>query len=67
MIATDVASRGLDIPDVKYVINWNVPQSTDDYIHRVGRTARGGKRGTAITLMTQFDVQKVLTLEQSIG
>lgn len=52
MIATDVASRGLDIPDVKYVINWNVPKTTDDYIHRVGRTARGGKRGTAITLMT---------------
>ena len=52
LVATDVAARGLDIPEVKYVINWNVPMKAEDYIHRVGRTARGNKRGTAITLIT---------------
>jgi superfamily II DNA/RNA helicase len=56
-VATDVASRGLDIPDVRYVVNYDVPKKSEDYIHRVGRTARGNKRGTAITLVTQFDVE----------
>lgn len=60
LISTDVASRGLDIPEIKYVVNWNVPKTSEDYIHRVGRTGRNNKRGTAITLMTQFDVEKVL-------
>jgi superfamily II DNA/RNA helicase len=52
LICTDVASRGLDIPDVKYIVNWNVPATAEDYIHRVGRTGRNGKSGTGITLMT---------------
>lgn len=51
LVATDVAARGLDIPDVSHVINFDVPQSYDDYVHRIGRTGRGGKNGTALTFV----------------
>jgi ATP-dependent RNA helicase RhlE len=51
LIATDVAARGLDIPDVTHVINYDVPQTYDTYIHRIGRTGRAGKKGTALTFV----------------
>ncbi len=51
LIATDVASRGLDIEDVTHVINYDAPTSYDDYVHRIGRTGRAGKRGTALTFL----------------
>lgn len=51
LIATDVASRGLDIEDVTHVINYDAPESYDDYIHRIGRTGRAGKRGVALTFV----------------
>lgn len=67
LVATDVASRGLDIPEVQFVINHNVPTVTKDYVHRVGRTARAGRKGMAITLMTQHDVKLVEAIEQLIN
>lgn len=53
LVATDVASRGLDIPHVDVVVNFDIPTHSKDYIHRVGRTARAGRAGRAITFVTQ--------------
>ena len=55
LVASDVAARGLDIPDVGHVFNFDVPSNPEDYIHRIGRTGRAGKKGTSFTLSTQFD------------
>lgn len=59
--------RGLDIPTVELVINFDVPQNVEDYVHRVGRTARQGRGGRAITIITERDVDKVLKIEEAIG
>ena len=67
LVATDVASRGLDIPQVEFVINSNVPASPKDYVHRVGRTARAGRGGVAITLVTQYDIERVKKIEAHIN
>jgi ATP-dependent RNA helicase DBP3 len=55
LVATDVAARGLDIPNVSHVINYSFPLTVEDYIHRIGRTGRGGKKGCSHTLFTKFD------------
>lgn len=67
LIATDVASRGLDIPTVQLVLNHNVPAAPKDYIHRVGRTARAGRGGKAITLITPFDIDALHDIESEIN
>ncbi|QUC18577.1 uncharacterized protein UV8b_02818 [Ustilaginoidea virens] len=67
LVATDVAARGLDIPEVSLVINYDVPRDPDDYIHRVGRTARAGRRGESATFVGQRDVELVLAIEDRVG
>ena len=66
LIATDVASRGLDIPLVQLVLNYNVPASPTDYIHRVGRTARAGRGGMSVTLLTQYDIDRLKAIEEHV-
>lgn len=66
LVATNLAARGLDIPSVDMVINYSVPDNKDDYIHRVGRTARAGKAGRAITLVCQYDVPIYLAIERDV-
>lgn len=58
LVATDVAARGLDIDDVDVIINYDVPQNLDDYIHRIGRTARAGKKGFAFTLVSKDELSR---------
>ncbi|KAM7309294.1 putative ATP-dependent RNA helicase DDX49 [Ixodes scapularis] len=67
LVATDVASRGLDIPCVELVLNHNVPSVPKDYVHRVGRTARAGRGGMALTLVTQYDVNLLRAIEELIN
>ncbi|KAI8305579.1 ATP-dependent RNA helicase DBP8 [Colletotrichum sp. SAR11_59] len=67
LVATDVASRGLDIPEVALVVNYDIPRNPDDYIHRVGRTARAGRKGEAVTFVGQRDVELVLAIEARVG
>lgn len=63
LIATDVAARGLDIEDVSHVINYDVPENPEDYVHRIGRTARAGKSGRAITFVTKEEQHLVRAIE----
>lgn len=67
LVASDVASRGLDIQAVDLVVNYDIPRNPDDYIHRVGRTARAGKAGEAISLVGQRDVALFLAIEKRVG
>ncbi|KAG0250796.1 ribosomal RNA processing protein [Mortierella polycephala] len=67
LIATDVASRGLDIPSVDIVLNYDLPNNSKDYIHRVGRTARAGRSGKSITFVTQYDVEVYQRIEQALS
>ena len=57
MIATDIASRGLDIPHIEHVINYDMPQVPEDYIHRIGRTARAGSVGEAVSFISPRDAK----------
>lgn len=65
LVATDVAARGLDIPDVSHVINYSIPQDPDGYIHRIGRTGRAGKSGIAITFVSPREYRQLRLIEQS--
>lgn len=66
LVATDIAARGIDIQDLPYVINYELPQSTDDFTHRVGRTGRAGKNGTAITLTCASEYKQLEEIEKDL-
>ena len=68
LVASDVAARGLDIPDVSHIYNFDVPFHPDDYVHRIGRTGRAGRSGTAITIVAgSHDAKAVAAIEKLIG
>ncbi len=67
LVASDVAARGLDIPAVSHVFNFDVPHHADDYVHRIGRTGRAGRAGTAISIVTSLDSKSIAAIERLIG
>ncbi len=67
LVASDVAARGLDIPAVSHVVNYDVPTHSEDYVHRIGRTGRAGRSGMAITIATRGDAKYVASIEKLIG
>jgi superfamily II DNA/RNA helicase len=67
LVASDVAARGLDIPAVSHVFNFDVPHHADDYVHRIGRTGRAGRAGTAISIVTPLDQKSIVAIEKLIG
>jgi ATP-dependent RNA helicase DeaD len=67
LIATNVASRGLDIPSVEHVVNYDIPDNVEEYIHRIGRTARMGREGLAMTFVGEWDLREFDTLIAHLG
>ena len=67
LISTDVGSRGLDIEEVAMVINWDLPNEPEEYVHRVGRTARAGRGGMAVSFVTERDEERILKIEERIS
>ena len=67
LVATDVAARGLDIPHIEHVVNYDITQSPEDYVHRIGRTARAGAKGSAITFLTTVDKAKWEAIQKLIN
>jgi superfamily II DNA/RNA helicase len=67
LVCSDVAARGLDIPDVSHVFNFDVPTHSEDYVHRIGRTGRAGRSGVALTIVTEDDMKYVDQIQSLIG
>jgi ATP-dependent RNA helicase RhlE len=67
LVATDIAARGIDVLSISHVINYDMPESTDDYIHRIGRTGRVNKNGDALTFVTSADSDMIYSLERLLG
>jgi ATP-dependent RNA helicase RhlE len=67
LVATDIAARGIDVESISHVINYDVPEAPEDYVHRIGRTGRAGKAGRAITLVTPVDELSMRAIERMTG
>jgi ATP-dependent RNA helicase DeaD len=67
LVATDVAARGLDIPEVSHVFNYDIPEDSEAYVHRIGRTARAGRKGRAVTFVGEWDSDKLPPIQKLVG
>ena len=67
LVATNVASRGLDIPAVSHVFNYDMPDNLEEYVHRIGRTARMGRPGTAIIFVSEWDFDTLDLIQSHVG
>ena len=67
LVATDILARGIDIDDIALVVNYDVPREAEDYVHRIGRTARAGAEGMAVTLVSEREQQKFGSIERFLG
>ena len=67
LVATDIAARGIDIPIIEHIVNFNVPEQVEDYIHRAGRTARGSRGGIVSTIATWQDKPVIAKIEETLG
>ena len=67
LVATDVAARGLDIPEVSHVFNYDIPEDSEAYVHRIGRTARAGRSGCAVTFVGEWDADKLPPIQKIVG
>jgi ATP-dependent RNA helicase DeaD len=67
LVATDVAARGLDIPEVSHVFNYDIPEDSEAYVHRIGRTARAGRSGRAVTFVGEWDSDKLPPIQKLVG
>jgi superfamily II DNA/RNA helicase len=67
LVATDIAGRGIDVPGIEHVINFDIPETVEDYVHRGGRTARGAAIGIVSTIATWQDIPMVRKIEESLG
>ena len=67
LVATDVAARGLDIPDVKHVYNYELPNQPESYVHRIGRTARAGNEGAAIAFCSMEEMDDLAAIQKVVG
>ncbi len=67
LVATDVSARGIDIPDVEYVVNYDLPESSEQYVHRVGRTGRANKRGQAVSFCSTEEKDLLKEIEENLG
>ena len=67
LVATDIVSRGIDIDDIRIVLNYDVPHDAEDYVHRIGRTARADRDGVAITFVSEAEIYKFQEIEHFLG
>jgi superfamily II DNA/RNA helicase len=67
LVATDVAARGLDVPGITHILNYDLPKFAEDYVHRIGRTGRAGASGISISLISEDDAFNLPALEAFLG
>ncbi len=67
MVATDVAARGIDVSNLTHVINYSLPQDSESYVHRIGRTGRAGNQGTAITFISHAEYRQFVSMRKAVG